>query len=318
MNKYQRMLFILNLLRTRRNMNAQALAEECQVTPRSIYRDIIALSEANIPIYYDNGYKLASDAFLPPLNFTYDEYQLLKSALESTPLGDTDKYRRVVEELMVKLEAGLSESVRRRSRFTPDGPQVKVASSFDYSKATGYVGMAEAAMARSQCLQIKYESIESGISDRVIEPYFIMFRGHAFYLVAFCRTREAFRTFRLDRILEMQTTSESFDRDTSVTAETYFAGSWSVYSGDPIKIVIEFSRSAAKVVMSARHHSDEQVEEIGDGRVRYTIITNGIEEIQRWILGFGGDAVVVEPEELRRNLAEIGKHLGNCYDQDSR
>ena len=53
MAKYDRLLYILNLLRSRKNLNAEMLAAECGVTERTIYRDIIALSDANIPIYYD-------------------------------------------------------------------------------------------------------------------------------------------------------------------------------------------------------------------------------------------------------------------------
>ena len=89
MPKQDRLLYILNLLRARKNLNATQLAEECGVTERSIYRDILAISEANIPIYYDNGYKLATENFLPPLNFSFEEYSCLKIALESSPLIDT-------------------------------------------------------------------------------------------------------------------------------------------------------------------------------------------------------------------------------------
>src|SRR3990172_6750233 len=86
MTKYDRLLYILNVLRSRRAVNAARLDEECAVTERSIYRDIIALSEANVPIYYDHGYKLTSDNFLPPLNFTLEEYQALQLAIDSSPL----------------------------------------------------------------------------------------------------------------------------------------------------------------------------------------------------------------------------------------
>jgi len=89
MAKYDRLLYVLNVLRSRRTMNAARLAQECGVTERSIYRDIISLSEANVPIYYDNGYKLASDNFLPPLNFNLEEYSCLRLALESSPLVRT-------------------------------------------------------------------------------------------------------------------------------------------------------------------------------------------------------------------------------------
>lgn len=65
MSKTDRLLFILNLIRSRRNLKARDLAKECEVSERTIYRDIMDLSSANIPIYFDDGYKFLTDAFLP-------------------------------------------------------------------------------------------------------------------------------------------------------------------------------------------------------------------------------------------------------------
>ena len=120
MNKYDRMLHILNLLRSRKNLNAPELAKECAVTERTIYRDIISLSEMNVPIYFDNGYKLASDNFLPPLNFNLDEFQLMKKALESSPLVKTDRYQRTYQNLYAKLVSCLPDRVKMESKIRPD------------------------------------------------------------------------------------------------------------------------------------------------------------------------------------------------------
>ena len=127
MSKYDRMLFILNILRSRRNLTAGNLASECGVTERSIYRDIISLSEANIPIYFDHGYKLASNNFLPPLNFDYDEYNCLKMALDSTPLGNTEKYQQVIRKIRAKVDAGLSDVVKKRHKFSPQTTHIEIA-----------------------------------------------------------------------------------------------------------------------------------------------------------------------------------------------
>ncbi|MFH0930314.1 MAG: HTH domain-containing protein, partial [Candidatus Zixiibacteriota bacterium] len=77
MGKADRLLLILNLIRSRRNLRAKDLALECGVSERTIFRDINAISSANIPIYFENGYKFLTDAFLPPLNFSLDEYLVL-------------------------------------------------------------------------------------------------------------------------------------------------------------------------------------------------------------------------------------------------
>ncbi len=315
MTKYDRLLYILNLLRSRRNLNAGRLAEECGVTERSIYRDILALSEANIPIYYDNGYKLASDNFLPPLNFDYDEYLFLRTALESSPLRLTDKYADMARKVQAKVEACLSESVLKRSKFTPIATHIDIASSLVQERGEQFYSVVEQAATEGRCIEIEYDSIHSGLNTRTVEPYFIIFKDRAFYFVAYCRLRSEFRTFRLDRILSVKLTDELFSRRDDINVETYFEGSWRVYSGDPVRVVVRFKGAAAKVVQTCTHHVDELVEAADDNTVLYTVTCRGLEEIQRWILGFGSEAEVLEPEVMRMELASIGRYLSKTYDK---
>ena len=311
MAKYDRLFFILNLLRTRRNLNAAMIASECGVTERSIYRDVIALSEANIPIYYDRGYKLASDNFLPPLNFDFDEYQYLHLALNSSPLNKTERYGRVSRQVKVKLQAVLSSDVKKRYRFTPETTHIDI----DISESTSeeFFGPIERAIETSGVIDLVYDSVRSGLTERKVEPYFIIFKGHAFYFVAFCRLRGEFRTFRLSRVREMKPTGETFVPRDDVTVEKYFEGSWQIYSGEPVEVVIRFTGVAARVVANDSHHVDETIERVGDDEVIYRVVTRGLEEIQRWILGFGDEATVISPEELRQNLARIGACLKKKY-----
>ncbi len=313
MSKYDRLLHILNLLRARKNLNAARLAEECGVTERSIYRDITALSEANIPIYYDNGYKLASDNFLPPLNFDLDEYNCLRLTLESSPLGKTDKYAAVIRRIQAKIEAGLSDTVKREKKFTPPPTHVSIQTSIDRNQDQHFYSLIEHAVHNYTCLELTYDSIKSGMTDRLVEPYFIMFRGKAFYFVAYCHLRQDFRTFRIDRVRDVGPTEISFQRRRDIVPDKYFEGSWEVYSGEPVEVVVRFTGAAARVILSGTHHPDELVEQTDEGQVVYRVVTRGIEEIQRWILGFGAEAEVLEPLELKHNLSEIGQYFCITY-----
>lgn len=314
MTKYDRLLHILNLLRARRNMTAGRLADECGVTERSIYRDILALSEANIPIYYDNGYKLASGAFLPPLNFDHDEYLFLKIAIESSPLKATDKYAGLVKRIQAKVEACLSDSVLERSRFTPVATHIDIPMTIEQERGEQFYGAIEEAATNSRCLKISYDSIQSGPSERVVEPYFIIFKSRAFYFVAHCRLRDEVRTFRLDRVSAVEPTKELFTRPDDINAATYFEGSWRVYSGDPVRVVVRFTGAAARVVSSGLHHTAELIEQADDNSILYTVTCRGLQEIQRWILGFGAEAEVIAPDELRDELRTIGAFYRDTYD----
>lgn len=318
MPKYDRLLFILNLLRSRRNLNAAALAEQCGVTERSIYRDIISLSEANVPIYYDNGYKLASDNFLPPLNFTFDEYSSLKLALESSPLAGSPKHRQILKRIRAKVEGSLSQQVKERRRTAVDTTHIDIAVAQGRKKAESSYGKIEEAISDNRCLKITYESIDSGTSDRIVEPYFIIFRRRAFYFVAFCRLRDGFRTFRLDRVDVVQPLDEHFVRRPGINPKDYFEGSWEVFSGEPVEVVVRFTGKAARVVASSNHHSNETIESSESGDVTYRVTVNGLDEIRRWILGFGVEAEVISPPELRQAMREVGEALCRVYDSRRR
>lgn len=314
MSKYDRLLYILNLLRARKNLNARLLATECGVTERSIYRDILALSEANIPIYYDNGYKLASDSFLPPLNFDVEEYSCLKLALDSTPLTKIAKYNRLIKEIQAKIDSRLSESVRQQERFTPATTTVEIDASVTESRGEKYYQTIERAINEQSCLEIEYDSITSGVTKRVVEPYFLIFISRSFYFVAYCRLRKDFRTFRVDRLLSVEPLTEAFTRKKGVEADTYFEDSWKLFHGAPVSIVVRFTGTAARVVKLTRHHPKESIEDISDSEIMYRVTTRGHEEVQRWILGFGAEAKVLEPQEMREAIAETARALIAQYD----
>ena len=314
MSKSARLLYILNLLRARRNLNAARLAEECGVTERSIYRDIISLSEANIPIYYDNGYKLASDSFLPPLNFTVEEYLCLKTALESSPLNKAEPHRETLKAAWAKIEAVLPERVRREQRFHSPATHIDITSTQEEKKAERFYSVIENAISEALCLKMEYDSVNSGRSSRVVEPHFIIFRGRAFYFVAYCRLRREFRTFRMDRVVSIKPTDEHFRPHLGIRPEDYFEGSWEIYKGEPVDVVVRFTGPAARLVRHSRHHPREEVEEIDTDTIEYRVRVNGMDEIARWILGFGDQAEVIQPVALRDRLAEIGRYFWRVYD----
>ncbi len=316
MAKYDRLLYILNMLRSRKNLNAKKIAEECRVTERSIYRDILSLSEANVPIYYDCGYKLASDNFLPPLNFDFDEYQFLKLALKSSPLNSNEKYSELASKLRAKIDAVIPKTVKEKQRFTTPTTEVDIPSTELSDKENVFLGLIEQAIENTIVLELKYDALESGLSRRKVEPYFVIFKGRAFYFVAYCQKKKDFRTFRINRVKSVGLTSERFIPKAGINAQSYFEGSWLVFSGELVKVVVKFKGMAARVIESGSHHTDEKIERIDDNELIYTAETRGLEEIKKWILGFGQDAEVLEPEELRASLKEIGEHLFKSYADD--
>jgi predicted DNA-binding transcriptional regulator YafY len=107
MKKSERLLYILSLLRTRKRLRAKDLAVKCEVTERTIYRDICSISGSNIPIFFDDGYKLIHEEFMPPMSFTPSESLFLISFLK-TAVGKPSKGH-MIERIIDKLETSLKK-----------------------------------------------------------------------------------------------------------------------------------------------------------------------------------------------------------------
>jgi len=110
MKKAERLLYILSVLRTRKHLRARDLAQKCEVTERTIYRDICSISGSNIPIFFDDGYKLIHEGFMPPMNFTPGESAYLIEVLRATLAKKTRCL--MAERIIDKLESALGAENR--------------------------------------------------------------------------------------------------------------------------------------------------------------------------------------------------------------
>ncbi|MCK4426885.1 MAG: HTH domain-containing protein [candidate division Zixibacteria bacterium] len=161
MSKYDRLLHVLNLLRARHGLKTSDLARECEVSERTIYRDIIALSSANIPIYFDNGYRLLSDAFLPPLNFTLEDYLVLKLSLSSSVLMENSPLRKYAKRVLAKIEGNLNPRLKTEMGRIKEPLKITIKSTSDFSKLSLIFKLIEQSVLGKKGLEIEYESLKT-------------------------------------------------------------------------------------------------------------------------------------------------------------
>jgi predicted DNA-binding transcriptional regulator YafY len=285
-------------LRRRRPLTVSQMAEECGVTTRTIYRDIDTISQANYPIYYDGGYRLLPTGSTPPPQFTGEEQNLLRSALDSWPLAQTKAYRTTLRRIQAKLDGWQNGGAR--TGHDDGGPTVRPRTGTDPDLDRKLFDWITQAISSRRRLDMTYDSITSGKSRRRVDPYFLVFRGRAYYLVGFCHRRESFRMFRLGRIKSVSLTRQPFERDPKVSLERLFKGSWEVYLGTPFEAVVRFRGRAARVLAGGQRHASETIKSEGTESLQYTVMVNSVEEFGRWVLGYGGDALVLSPPALAR------------------
>ena len=197
MAKSDRLFFILNLLRSRRNLKASDLANECEVSERTIFRDIQALSEARVPIYFEDGYKLLTDAFLPPLNFTVDELIAICIGLNSDPVQSVDSLRKSAKQALAKLGSLLPEKIKVDYKIIEE--QIAVQSEKRHSRegVALIFELLRQAIWSEKKIKLRYVSAHSSKVIKLV-PKALLYKKGNWYLAGLAQKK--IKHFRLDMI----------------------------------------------------------------------------------------------------------------------
>ena len=263
MGKQDRLLMILNLLSSRQRMSVAELAGECGVTERTIYRDVADIARANYPIYYDRGYRLLRGENLPPFNVTAEEHAVLKTILAGWPLAGLAGYGRIMRGLTAKLERYYRQSASHLAPPHAEPLSLHPKTTSAAQRIHLIMSILVQAADHRKTVEFDYTNLRGARVRRRVDPYFVVFRGRAFYLIGKCHLRGEIRLFRLDRIARLAVTDRQFSGDPSVTPESLFAYSWDVYLGPPVTVRVRLRGRAKLVVESGVHHPTEQITRSG-------------------------------------------------------
>ena len=296
MSRPARLVDLIHLLAGRRSRPVAEIAERFGVSQRTIFRDLAELSERHIPLYRDeHGYRLLDTATLRPLNLTAEEHALLKVALHNPALRHQPSLRTILDALEAKLDAA--------SALAEESPHALQLAGIDRSgpKAEKAIQPLERSIAGRRSVDIRYDSLSGGRRRwRRLDPWQLFQRAGAWYVVGWCHQHREPRIFRLDRISGIRRRQESYEIPGDFDLERFLQDAWGLVVGDRRwAIELRFDASVGPLLLNARHHAGERVEELADGTIRYRVTLSSLAEISGWVLTFGGNCRVVEPGELR-------------------
>lgn len=297
-----RLFKIVYYLLSKGQATAPELAEKFEVSVRTIYRDIDALSGAGIPIYAETGrnggIRLMNGFVLDKTVLSEEEKKEILTALQS---------------LRTVQDAGGGQTLQKLSALfrlhSEDWLEVDFSRWGNAGSDNEKFELLKSAVIRRQSVRILYASSYEVCRERIVQPYKLTYKSRAWYLKAFCTQRQDWRTFKLNRILDWEILDEGF-------APRPFSQTDAEYEGDYQTITLRFPAEMAFRVCD--EFDQEQIRRQANGDL---IVSAKMPEdgwLTGFLLSFGTQVDILAPASLREAVARQAKEIYEKNRSDAR
>ena len=220
--RLSRLTAILTQLQTKRLITVSELAEKFGVTNRTIYRDIKALEKAGVPILAEEGkgYSIMEGYKIPPVMFTESEANALITAEQLVLKNKDASFVKEYLEAISKIKSVLRNNTKDKVNLLSN--RIVVRQNSENIKTSNLLSTLQLTLTNFNLTEINYYSPDTEqTTTRIIEPFAIYSTQDNWLLIAFCRLRNEFRAFRLDRIKKLNILNEKFEPH-NITLQEYF------------------------------------------------------------------------------------------------
>lgn len=302
--KIDRLLEIIIILLNKGTITAKELADRFGVSTRTIYRDVDTLSAAGVPVFTNKGngggISLLENYALNKTLISEHERESLLFALKTLKATQYPEIDRILDKIGAMFK-GTSSADWVYIDFSPWG-----------SNPNEYNKLIDIKKAILECKTILFDYInsEGKKSRRSIEPMRLIFKGQAWYLWGYCRTRHDFRTFRISRVNNLDITNDLFERKKLEVIRN-------VECNENPKIMVTLKLKFYPEILY-RLYDDFDYDTIiknDDGSYNVTVTFPEDEWLYGYIMSFGCYVEVLEPEHIRKIIKDRAKKLLKFYDK---
>jgi predicted DNA-binding transcriptional regulator YafY len=313
LNRFDRIVAILIQLQSKKIVKAQSIADRFDISLRTVYRDIKTLTEAGVPIISEAGigYEIMPGYHLPPVIFTKDEVSAFFTASKLIE-GLTDEATHAnYQSALYKIKAVLKDTDQivldqlhhnmtvLSNSVLPTKTYVNNAIPYVINSLSGQLVLA-----------IKYKAIHAThVTERCIEPVGMFFETGNWYLIAYCLWRKEYRNFRLDRIQDIQFTTQQFSQ-LHPSLNTYLA-TIQKEKKHLEKVVILVEKSALPYLGEQKYYHGFVTEQEKNNKMELTFLCHSLEGFARWYMMMGDQAKILTPLSLKTRVKELVGQLKN-------
>ncbi|HTO21592.1 MAG TPA: YafY family protein [Spirochaetia bacterium] len=309
-----RVLTVLELLQSRPGLTGPEIARRLETDVRTVRRYITKLQDVGIPVEANpgrfGGYHLRPGFKLPPLLFSEHEAIAVALGLLASPWLEVDLPSEAVEGALSKVTRVLPDAVRERVLAMSSAMILSSYRDDSRPDASLLMRLSDSAQAR-RCVDVTYRSDRNEITRRVVEPYGVVGRQGKWYLVGWCRLRQDYRTFRLDRMQETLPLTERFEKREDFDLHAYALRSLENYPVN-FHIRVRFQADPARV-------HDRIPASLGtlSGTPEGVVLDWPIDDLDygaRYLLARGVPFVVLDPPELRDVFRRLAAEAARIAD----
>lgn len=318
--RIHRLLKLIALLQSGRVYNSTHLARECEVSRRTVFRDLKTLQESGIYVLYDEekqGYALPWKSIVPFKDLTFEEALALFALcqdLDQTTVGlPFDQFARsastkVLNSLSESLRENVIDAAQAISVWcTPVNP--------DALDASQHKHLFQAAISQ-QNVRIQYRCPgDQKTHSTMLSPYHILYANRQWYAVGRSSVHRAIKAFPILKIVKTEILDETFKRPSRFKLERYLRNSW-----DPIRrpgkataVKIRFQSSVAQRVSQIAWDPSQEIRTLKGGRIEFRARVDNLDQIVNWVLSFGDQAEVITPRTFRNLIRQKATDIAQIY-----
>jgi predicted DNA-binding transcriptional regulator YafY len=283
---------------------------------RTLRRYLAILADAGFPLYFDraaNVYRFAGGYSLKRLDLSSGElFGLVALRALGASIGGTigASIDDVAEKIVGSAGRGARASVDAGSPVAFRLSEIRL----DEPGERAFARLSAGERA-SRSVRFKYSDKEGKRTRRTVDPYGFVINAGRVYCVAYDHTRRDMRTFAVDSVSEPVVLASTFVRSSAFNIETYAAASISgvMHADELSEVRVRFAPRVAKAAAAARVVADRDVTQRDDGSVEIAYRVADVDELVRWILGWGSQAEVIGPASARSRIASLAKEISAKY-----
>jgi len=307
------LLKIIRALEEQKYPSVRQLAEECEVTERSVFRYLNIINSV-IPVVFDrqkNGYRFTNKDAIKTLPLSREEFALLISLSEvASQMGSSfkDAFQRIMK------------------RILPVGDSVKVfnvvMSSIEVDIDETLFNAITEAIVEKRRVRFQYHGVNtSETTTRKVDPYGLFYYDGIWFLYGYCHLRKAYRWFGLDRITSLRVLKERFNRLNEDEIQKNLRNAFTFWQneGDVTEVTVRFMKPASDVIKRKKKwHNSEERKVLPDGEVELTFRVSSVDELKWWLYGWLPYVKVLKPEWLREQIKKELKEAIALYELQER